>query len=129
MHKIKHTNINYIQLQNALHAFDFLQNIPYDQDSFVPQPQVSLDVDLLRPVLSMPPVILMGDSKSGSGNSSPRLNIHSIPPSPIVEMPPSPAPSQLPIVEFPAEEDVYEYDEHGELVEVCHPFHVVAFNL
>lgn len=82
---------------------------------------MSLDVDLLRPVLSMPPVVLMGDSSnnSGSGNSSPRFNVHSIPPSPIVEMPPSPAPCQMPVVEFPCEEDAYEYDEGGELVEVC----------
>lgn len=81
---------------------------------------MSLDVDLLRPVLSMPPVILMANgSPSNSGNSSPRFNVHSIPPSPIVEMPPSPAPCQMPVVEFPSEEDVYEYDERGELVEVC----------
>jgi hypothetical protein len=55
-------------------------------------------------------------SVGGSGNSSPRLNIHSIPPSPIVEMPPSPAPCHMPVVEFPSEDDAYEYDE---LVEVC----------
>lgn len=81
-----------------------------------PQPQMSLDVDLLRPVLSMPPVILMDGG--GSANSSPRLNIYSVPASPIVEMPPSPAPSQQPVVEFPAEDDVYEYDEDGYVVEV-----------
>jgi hypothetical protein len=83
-----------------------------------------MESDLLRPVLSLPPVVLMDNSvivsnTGGSGHNSPRLNIHSIPPSPIVEMPPSPAPSQLPVVEFPYEEDVYEYDENGELVEVC----------
>lgn len=113
------------KLQNALHAFDFLHKISNEQEyhqtremSLSPQPQMSLDVDLLRPVLSMPPVVLMGESSnSGSGNSSPRLNIHSIPPSPIVEMPPSPAP--MPVVEFPSEEDVYEYDERSEFVEVC----------
>ncbi|KAG5679043.1 hypothetical protein PVAND_008643 [Polypedilum vanderplanki] len=91
------------------------------------QQQISLDVDLLRPVLSMPPVVLMGmnaeHSVNSSGNSSPRLNIHSIPPSPIVEMPPSPAPYQLPLVEFPTEDDAYEYDEHGgELVEIVTNF-------
>ena len=120
-----HTKNHKSQLQNALHAFDFLHKISNDQEyhqqrdsSLSPQPQMSLDVDLLRPVLSMPPVVLMGESSnSGSENSSPRLNIHSIPPSPIVEMPPSPAP--MPVVEFPSEEDVYEYDERGELVEVC----------
>lgn len=80
-----------------------------------PQPQMSLEVDLLRPVLSMPPVILMdGGSLS---NSSSRLNIHSIPPSPIVEMPPSPAPSHQLVVEYPGE-DAYEYDEDGCVVEV-----------
>ncbi|XP_070494492.1 serine/threonine-protein kinase N isoform X4 [Chironomus tepperi] len=116
------------ELQNALHAFDFLHKISNDQEyqqlremSLSPQPQMSLDVDLLRPVLSMPPVVLMGESStSGSGNSSPRLNIHSIPPSPIVEMPPSPAP--MPVVEFPSEEDVYEYDERSEFVEIVSNF-------
>lgn len=83
-----------------------------------PQPQTSLDVDLLRPVLSMPPVILMdGGSFTYSSHHS-RLNIHSIPPSPIVEMPPSPAPSQHQMVEYPGEDDVYEYDEDGYVVEV-----------
>lgn len=79
------------------------------------QPQISLDVDLLRPVLSMPPVILMD---GGSCPNSPRLNINSIPASPIVDFPPSPAPSQQPVVEFPVEDDVYEYDEDGFVVEV-----------
>ena len=79
---------------------------------------MSLDVDLLRPVLSMPPVILMD---SGSPQSSPRLNIHSVPPSPIVDFPPSPAPSQQPVVEFP-DEEIYEYDEDGFVVEVRKKF-------
>lgn len=77
--------------------------------------QMSLEVDLLRPVLSMPPVILMD---GGSFPNSPRLNFNSIPASPIVDFPPSPAPSQHPVVEFPAEEDIYEYDEDGFVVEV-----------
>lgn len=84
-----------------------------------PQPvqtQMSLDVDLLRPVLSMPPVILMD---GGSCPNSPRLNINNyIPASPIVDFPPSPAPSQQQVVDFPLEEDVYEYDEDGFVVEV-----------
>lgn len=84
--------------------------------SMSPHPQMSLGVDLLRPVLSMPPVILMDGGSSA--NSSPRLNIHSVPPSPIVEMPPSPAPSHQPVVEYPCEDDVYEYDEDGYVVEV-----------
>lgn len=81
-----------------------------------PQPQMSLGVDLLRPVLSMPPVILMDGGSSA--NNSPMLNIHSIPPSPIVEMPPSPAPMHHPVVEFPCEDNIYEYDEDGYVVEV-----------
>lgn len=78
---------------------------------------MSLEVDLLRPVLSMPPVILMdGGSLS---NSSSRLNVHSVPPSPIVEMPPSPAPSHQMLLEFPRnDDDVYEYDTDGFVVEV-----------
>jgi hypothetical protein len=79
------------------------------------QPQTSLEVDLLRPVLLMPPVILMD---GGSAQNSPQLNINSVPPSPIIDFPPSPAPSQHPVVEFPAEDDVYEYDEDGFVVEV-----------
>jgi hypothetical protein len=86
------------------------------------QPQMSLDVDLLRPVLSMPPVILMD---GGSCPTSPRLNINSIPTSPIVDFPPSPAPSQQPVVEFP-EDDVYEYDEDGFVVEVRN--HLFSFS-
>lgn len=83
------------------------------------QPQASLEVDLLRPVLLMPPVILMD---GGSAQNSPRLNINSIPASPIVDFPPSPAPSQQPVVEFPAEDDIYEYDEDGFVVEVRKSF-------
>jgi hypothetical protein len=71
------------------------------------QTQMSLEVDLLRPVLSMPPVILMD---GGSCPTSPRLNINSIPASPIVDFPPSPAPSQQPVVDFP-EDEVFEYDD------------------
>lgn len=82
---------------------------------------MSLGVDLLRPVLSMPPVILMDGGSSHSSSSS-RLNIHSVPPSPIVEMPPSPAPSQHPLVEFPCDDDEYEYDDDGYVVEVRNMF-------
>lgn len=81
-----------------------------------PQPQISLEVDLLRPMVSMPPVILM-DGGSFSNHSS-RSNINSVPASPIVELPPSPAPLQRQVVEFPGEDDVYEYDEEGCFVEV-----------
>lgn len=75
-------------------------------------PQPSLGVDLLLPVLSMPPVVLVDGGSSA--NSSPRLNIHSIPPSPIVEMPPSP----VPLHHQHVEDNVYEYDEDGCIVEV-----------
>ncbi|XP_050325851.1 serine/threonine-protein kinase N isoform X6 [Bactrocera neohumeralis] len=47
-----------------------------------------------RPVLAMPPVILMG-GELGAGNMT----------SPIIEMPPSPAPSALPIVEYPDDDE------------------------
>ncbi|XP_049309327.1 serine/threonine-protein kinase N isoform X4 [Bactrocera dorsalis] len=47
-----------------------------------------------RPVLAMPPVILMG-GELGSGDMT----------SPIIEMPPSPAPSALPIVEYPDDDE------------------------
>lgn len=80
-----------------------------------PQPQISLEADLLRPMVSMPPVILM-DGGSFSYHSS-RLTIISAPASPIVEMPPSPAPLQREIVEFPGENDVYDYED-GCVVEV-----------
>lgn len=45
-----------------------------------------------RPLLSMPPVVLMG----GTG---------SVPPSPIIEMPPSPAPSHIQIVMYPDDDE------------------------
>lgn len=47
-----------------------------------------------RPVLAMPPVILMG-GELGVGDMT----------SPIIEMPPSPAPSGLPIVEYPDDDE------------------------
>ncbi|XP_055917813.1 serine/threonine-protein kinase N isoform X3 [Eupeodes corollae] len=47
-----------------------------------------------RPVLMMPPVILMGGSGGGSGDGSP-----------IIEMPPSPVPNSMPIVEYPDDDD------------------------
>ena len=123
------TYIKYNQLHNALREFDFLQNLQndsleelqdYETHGGNHMHQMSLGVDLLRPVLSMPPVILMGDGRMGSFSSSShnRLLMNSVPPSPIVEMPPSPAPSQMPVVEFPIEEDVYEYDDNEYVVEV-----------
>lgn len=47
----------------------------------------------------MPPVILMGGPNTSIGNN--------VPPSPIVEMPPSPSPNQMPIIEYP-DDDVIE---------------------
>ncbi|XP_055707637.1 serine/threonine-protein kinase N isoform X4 [Phlebotomus papatasi] len=52
----------------------------------------ALSRELFRPVLAMPPVVLMGGTHFG---------VPVVTPSPIVEMPPSPAPSQLQIVDFP----------------------------
>jgi hypothetical protein len=73
-------------------------------------PQVSLPIDLLSPVLSMPPVVLMGGGQPGMRSS---LYCGQMPQSPIIEMPPSPAPNQMPMVEFPEDDDVLveEYDE------------------
>lgn len=70
-----------------------------------------------RPVLSMPPVILMGGGGGGGFSGS----LMSIPPSPIVEMPPSPAPSQMMIIEFP-DDDIAE-------VRFVFNFILLVFNL
>lgn len=56
--------------------------------------QKSFAPDLLRPVLTMPPVVLMG----GPIMAGP------VTPSPIIEEPPSPAPNQMPMVEYPDDE-------------------------
>ncbi|XP_054738546.1 serine/threonine-protein kinase N isoform X2 [Anastrepha obliqua] len=52
-----------------------------------------------RPVLAMPPVVLMGGE----------LGANDLVTSPIIEMPPSPAPSAMPIVEYP-DDDEYAQD-------------------
>lgn len=49
--------------------------------------------ELHRPLLSMPPIVLMGAPGGGAV----------VTPSPIVEMPPSPAVNHMLIVEFPCE--------------------------
>lgn len=69
-----------------------------------------------RPVLSMPPVILMGGPAAGGpGFASIFGGGHaSVPPSPIVEMPPSPAPSHMMVIEFPADDDDDDEDEDEE---------------
>lgn len=50
--------------------------------------------ELHRPLLSMPPIVLMGGPVGGG---------MVITPSPIVEMPPSPAPNQMMIIDFPCD--------------------------
>lgn len=105
------------QLQSALREFDFLHHVDRSS-SFVPttpvpnrgsttptsepmhqqRPHIRISPDTYhRPLLSMPPVILMGPSGNGC-----------IPVSPIVEMPPSPAPSEMMFVEFPDDDDCVE---------------------
>lgn len=107
----------------ALQEFDFLQNHEDDeisgdhhlliqppplqfQDPVPPvqrssqqqRPSHKEDApDLLRPILTMPPVLLMG---GGGGGGSGGI----IPPSPIVEMPPTPD-AQTPMVEYPEEDE------------------------
>ncbi|EDS35201.1 protein kinase C [Culex quinquefasciatus] len=60
--------------------------------------QKSLSGDLLRPVLSMPPVVLMGGVGAGANNN--RDSFISYTASPIVEEPPSPAPGGLEYPDF-----------------------------
>ncbi|XP_075168112.1 serine/threonine-protein kinase N isoform X9 [Haematobia irritans] len=70
-----------------------------------------------RPVLTLPPVVVMGGGGgSGSGGQSPHdFN------SPIIEMPPSPAP----IVEYPDDEDYSNYHRHYS-IGAADGFHVEA---
>lgn len=108
------------QLQNVLSEFDFLHDLDHPQPLQqayhparpthiqapstppIPQqrPQITFSGDVYhRPVMSMPPVILMGAPVCDGGT-----NINYIPSSPIVEMPPSPAPTSMMYVEFPGDE-------------------------
>lgn len=100
----------------ALKEFDFLQSHDDDYATLTREPPRSTaptttkaivsqttstnadrnNKNLMRPVLTMPPVLLMGAPQMAS---------------PIVEMPPSPAPSQMPMVEYPTEDDNME-DEY-----------------
>ncbi|XP_065092948.1 serine/threonine-protein kinase N isoform X2 [Ochlerotatus camptorhynchus] len=83
--------------------------------------QKSLSGDLLRPVLSMPPVVLMGGGEVGNRDSY----ISYTTGSPIIEEPPSPAP----VVEYPFEDygvysvSVSEGDgTYDEIIEIIQPF-------
>lgn len=112
----------------------------------IPQqrPQVVFSSEVYhRPVLSLPPVVLMGGENnlyvtSRNRNScDPSLHMVSMP-SPIVEMPPSPATNTLMYVEFPDDEvddikfinshSVFEVriDFHNFLSYVFHWFFLVA---
>ncbi|XP_055688838.1 serine/threonine-protein kinase N isoform X4 [Lutzomyia longipalpis] len=72
----------------------------------------ALSRELFRPVLAMPPVVLMGGGGGGA-------HFGMMPtPSPIVEMPPSPAPSQLQIVDFPDDD----------CIEVIQPLENISLN-
>ncbi|XP_073846950.1 serine/threonine-protein kinase N isoform X3 [Musca autumnalis] len=67
-----------------------------------------------RPVLTMPPVVIMG------GDGGPSSSSHDLS-SPIIEMPPSPAP----IVEYPDDEDYGNYHRHYS-IGAADGFHVEA---
>lgn len=100
----------------------------------IPQqrPQIVFSSEVYhRPVLSLPPVVLMGGDNSQCYVSSHNRNscgpLHISMPSPIVEMPPSPAPNTLMYVEFPDDEvdDVKIIDVHN-IVEVRTDF-IISF--
>ncbi|XP_021695825.1 serine/threonine-protein kinase N isoform X2 [Aedes aegypti] len=82
--------------------------------------QKSLSGDLLRPVLSMPPVVLMG---GGGSNRNSYISYSTA--SPIVEEPPSPAPNvEYPFDDYAAysvtvSDGVGTYDE---IIEIIQPF-------
>lgn len=72
--------------------------------------QKSLSGDLLRPVLSMPPVVLMGGVGAGANNN--RDSFISYTASPIVEEPPSPAPGGLEYPDFRNRNQQLDYDAY-----------------
>lgn len=92
----------------ALQEFDFLQNHEDEDEQHLSPPLQFQDhmptgqshkedaPDLLRPILTMPPVLLMGGYGPNSGI---------IPPSPLVEMPPTPDANQMPTVEYPEDDE------------------------
>lgn len=73
-----------------------------NQSSVVTQDEIPVTAaslmarELHRPLLSLPPIVLMGGNPYG---------FNMVTPSPIIEMPPSPAPNQMLIVEFPDDDD------------------------
>lgn len=90
-----------------------------------------------RPVLSMPPVILMGGGSGNAPGFASLFGSQSVPQSPIIEMPPSPAPSHMMVVEFPDDDDdndvrgtngaqVRDFHEQSQLVHEVriHPQHI-----
>ncbi|XP_055324957.1 serine/threonine-protein kinase N isoform X2 [Sitodiplosis mosellana] len=103
----------------------------------IPQqrPQILFSSEVYhRPVLSLPPVVLMGGDNSQCYITSRNRNscgpLHISMPSPIVEMPPSPAPNTLmSYVEFPDDEvdDVKIIDVHN-IVEIVQPFENLNVN-
>lgn len=99
--------LNVGQIHRALEEFAFLhydENLIDDLQLVVDESQRgggrgqqsnrnSMVGGLHRPLLSMPPIVLMGAPGTDAV----------ITPSPIVEMPPSPSPNHIMIVEFPCE--------------------------
>lgn len=93
-----------------LQSFSSVNDVPQSSNQApttppIPQqrPQIIFSADIYhRPLTSMPPVILMGEGKD-NGNYFNASNRNSMPSSPIVEMPPSPAPSVMMYVEYPEE--------------------------
>lgn len=122
--KKKRSKNSHKQLQKVLSEFDFLHDLDHPQPQqqaahqqsrpahvqmpstppiLQQRPQIILSADIYhRPVMSMPPVILMGGPVCDGGT----INYiqSSMPSSPIVEMPPSPAPSSMMYIEFPGDE-------------------------
>lgn len=82
--------------------------------------QKSLSGDLFRPLLALPPPVLFGGVGTGvqdgnvfgfkdcRHNRDSYYSTVSSTGSPIVEEPPSPAPSQMPYVQFPGEEETFD---------------------
>lgn len=84
----------------ALKEFDFLDDDTVggaEPSTVATAPPNANSSNLMRPVITMPRVLIMGGGPT---------------PSPIVEMPPSPAPNQMPVVEYPEDVDEHANDEY-----------------